>query len=215
MKTSRGGFVVLEGLDGSGTTTQAHLLDRHLRDRGIRTVLTREPTDHAIGRLIRAALSGQPVSEGGLGEIALSEEALCLLFAADRIEHTRDIETFRERGDYVVCDRYILSSIAYQSLDPLIAPERVVEVNRGIAVPDITFLLDVPVDECLKRLEKRNDSPTIYERKDKLVAIAANYEASLSLYQDHYGSLIRIDGTKPPDAVHAAILGHLGPQLEG
>jgi dTMP kinase len=146
LTTPRGGFYVLEGLDGAGTTTQSRLLEKHLRDRGLEVSLTREPTDHPIGRLIREALSGHLKSPGKMGEITLSEAALCLLFAADRIEHTREIETLRERGNHVVCDRYILSSIAYQSLDPLIAPERVVEVNRGIAVPDVTFMLDVPVD---------------------------------------------------------------------
>lgn len=210
-----GGFFVLEGLDGAGTTTQSKLLDKHLRDRGFASALTREPTDHPIGRLIREALSGGLQSQSDMGEIALSEAALCLLFAADRIEHTRDIEALRERGDHVVCDRYILSSIAYQSLDPLIAPERVVEVNRGIALPDITLLLDVPVDECLKRLQKRNDSPTVYEKKDTLEEIAKNYDSTLSLYEEHFGPVARIDGTAPPDAVHAAILRHLAPHLGG
>jgi dTMP kinase len=207
--TKRGGFFVLEGLDGSGTTTQGSRVVEHLRSRGVSCSLTREPTGHPIGRLIRDALSGTHATDEKLGQITLSEAALCLLFAADRIEHSVEIEALRAAGTHVISDRYVLSSIAYQSRDPGITPERVIEVNRGIALPDITFLLDVPVDECLRRLGRREDTPTIYERRDTLEDIAMRYEATLALYEQHYGQLVRIDGTRPIDAVTAEILDHL------
>jgi len=206
---NRGGFFVLEGLDGSGTTTQGSRLMERLRDRGVSCSLTREPTGHPVGRLIRDALSGALVAGEGLGKITLSEAALCLLFAADRIEHSEDIQTLRAAGTHVISDRYVLSSIAYQSRDPAISPERVIEVNRGIAIPDITFLLDVPVDECLKRLGQRDDARTVYERRDTLEDIAKGYEATLALYRQHYGRLERIDGTQPIDAVTNEIIDHL------
>jgi dTMP kinase len=78
---SHGLLVVLEGLDGAGTTTQAQLLDRHLSDRGLSTSLTREPTGEPVGRLISDALLGKLVSAESPGKVNLSEEALCLLFS--------------------------------------------------------------------------------------------------------------------------------------
>ena len=209
MGSDRGRFVVLEGLDGAGTTTQSRMLEAHLRDRRVSVVLTREPTDEPVGALIRKALSGGLAATATGGETALSEEVLCLLFAADRIAHSARIEKHRAENTHVVCDRYVLSSIVYQSTAPTISPERVIEVNHGCSVPDVTFLLEVPVDECLRRLEERNDSPTIYEKKHLLERIDRAYEATRSLYEKHFGPLVPIDGTQPADAVHAEITRHL------
>lgn len=206
MPTKRGLFIVLEGLDGAGTTTQSRLLVEALLSRGLGAVLTREPTDEPVGRLIRKALTGELESPASGGKVTLSEEALCLLFAADRIEHSRWIvEATRSSGRQVVSDRYVLSSIAYQSLDPRITPERVIEVNRGCAVPDVTFFLDVSVDECLRRLEGRPDSRTVYEKKPTLQRIAANYRATLPLYEKHFGRVVVIDGSRAVSEVHGAI----------
>ncbi|MDH3216576.1 MAG: dTMP kinase [Candidatus Krumholzibacteria bacterium] len=209
MPRDRGCFIVLEGIDGAGTTTQSQMIDRHLEDRGFASSLTREPTDHPVGMLIREALSGRVADGNSLGKIMLCEESLCLLFAADRIEHSRDIEALRDRNTHVVCDRYILSSIAYQSLDPRVVPERVIEVNRGIAVPDVTFFLEVPVDECLKRLQTRSDSPTVYEKREILHRIVHNYEATRQLYEKHFGPVVHIDGRPRAEVVHDEIIGHL------
>jgi dTMP kinase len=204
-----GGFFVLEGLDGAGTTTQARMLDELLRKRGLDSMLTWEPTAHPIGTMIRDALSGRLHPPGSREKVRLSEAALCLLFAADRVEHSTEILRARDRGARVICDRYVLSSIAYQSLDASISAERVIEVNRGIAVPDLTFFLDVSVGECLKRLAARKDSPSIYEKKETLERIAANYQAAMPLYEIRYGPVVRIDGSQSPEAVHAAIIGRL------
>ena len=213
MRSHRGGFFVLEGLDGSGTTTQTRLLDQHLGGQGVTTSSTREPTDHPIGKLIRDALSGKLVLPDRVEKIALSEGALCLLFAADRTEHSMEIEAIRERNTHVICDRYVLSSIAYQSIDPAITPDRVIDVNRGISIPDVTLLLDVPVDECLRRLEQRNDSPTVYERRETLERIAENYAATIPVYEKHFGLVVRINGAAPPRAVHAEILEAVTPYI--
>ncbi|MFQ5512453.1 MAG: dTMP kinase [Candidatus Krumholzibacteriia bacterium] len=206
-------FIVLEGIDGAGTTTQAAMLHQYMVDRGRPVSLTREPTDAPLGRFIRETLSGT-IGSGEGEPFVPSEGALCLLFAADRIEHSRVIDRARSQGSHVVCDRYILSSIAYQSRDPGISAERVVEVNRGCSVPDMTFFLDVSVDECLRRLETRNDSPTLYEKRDILEAIDRNYRAVRPFYERCFGRLISIDGTRSPSRVHEKITSHIEKQLK-
>ena len=213
MSQTRGYFIVIEGIDGAGTTTQSRRLYERLVGSGRSSHLTYEPTDGPVGKLIRDSLSGRIVAPDSEERIRFSEAALSLLFAADRVEHSREIERLRADAAIIVCDRYIHSSIAYQSTDPSISPERVIEVNAGVAVPDLTLFLDVPVDECLRRLGDRNDSPTIYEKKELLDKIDANYRATMKLYAQHFGMTASIDGTLSEDDVHAAIVRSIGATL--
>ncbi len=201
---AEGKFIVLEGIDGAGTTTQAQMLHDHLVGRSLSGWLTREPTDGPLGGFIRDALSGAVRTAEG-ERFAPSESAFCLLFAADRLEHSRVIEEMRAQGRHVVCDRYIMSSIAYQSRGPDISAERVIEINHGCARPDITFLLGVRVEECLRRLDGRGDSPTIYEKKDLLEAINRNYRTVRPVYEQYFGRLIEVDGMQTPEKVHEEI----------
>src|SRR5579864_7294663 len=111
-RAKRGLFIVLEGLDGAGTTTQLVRLAERLRRAGERVVATAEPTDGPIGALIRQALRRRLVHRDGR---ALTDESLALLFAADRVDHVAgEIEPALARGQHVLCDRYVLSSLAYQ-----------------------------------------------------------------------------------------------------
>jgi dTMP kinase len=215
MATKRGLFIVVEGLDGSGTTTQSKKLHNYISSKGLHAILTHEPTDEPVGKLIRDSLSGRISSPTTTERIRFSERALCLLFAADRIEHSRAIETARRRGVHVICDRYVHSSIAYQALDPAITPERVIEVNAGCSIPDITFFLRVPVSECLLRLKNRKDAPTIYENKNNLEKIDRNYSATARLYERVFGSIVTIDGSAPVDTVYSAMVAKLAPLLAG
>ena len=205
----RGLFIIMEGLDGAGTTTQAKKLHNYIQRKELSAWLTCEPTDEPVGKLIRDSISGRITSPRTGKRIGFSEGALCLLFAADRLEHSRLVEDARRKGTHVICDRYILSSIAYQSLDPYISPRRVVDVNEGCAIPDVTFLLRVPVAECLARLKRRNDTPTVYERKAKLERIDRNYRAARKIYEKRFGPLVLIDGTAPVEEVHAEIVEEL------
>jgi dTMP kinase len=126
---------------------------------------------------------------------------MALLFAADRLAHSIEIEETLRAGTHVICDRYIFSSMAYQSLDATIPGERVIELNRGCAIPDLTIFLHVPADVCLARVSARNESPTIYEKADLLGMIAANYERLRPLYEKNFGAFVSIDGTQSPDDV--------------
>ena len=206
MKRRKGSFIVLEGLDGSGTTTQAALLQDYFRGLERPCRLTCEPTDEPVGKLIRDALSGRLASPGTGETVFFSERARCLLFAADRLEHSREIEASRCAGDQVICDRYILSSIAYQTLDETISPDWVIEVNQGCSVPDLTVFLDVPVGLCLKRLHERKDRPTVYEKKSLLTAIERNYRRTISFYEKRFGLFRSVDGTLAPKRVRDAII---------
>jgi len=214
VQKNRGRFIVLEGLDGSGTTTQSRRLTKWLAEQKHSVEETFEPTDGPIGALIRSALSRTLVPANSNTPVSFSEDALCLLFAADRIEHSREIREWQDDGRHVVCDRYIHSSIAYQSLGTGISPEHVVEANHGVAIPDITIFLDVPVDACLDRLKDRDDSPSVYEKKDILDRIRANYISTAPLYTENFGPIHKLDGSRPVDEVTKAIINIVGKFLK-
>lgn len=200
-------FIVLEGLDGAGTTTQAAKLQEYFTKLKKDSFLTREPTDGPIGKLVRDVLAGRSM------RYRLAEREMALLFAADRLEHSRLIESKLLTGSHVVCDRYIFSSMAYQTLDPSISAEWVTQINLGFAKPHLTLFLSVPVDECLRRIAERNESPSVYEKKDFLETISRNYRRLREYYRDHVGPLVVVEGTLPPDDVHSEIMSALDTHL--
>ena len=133
-----GRLVVLEGLDGAGTTSQAKRLVDDLKARGIDAHLTREPSDGPIGKLIREMLVGKHVIEGQ----AISQSTFGLLFAADRLDHIqREVEPALARGAIVISDRWYHSSLAYQGT----GAERdwIVTLNERALKPDLTIFLKV------------------------------------------------------------------------
>jgi len=162
--------------------------------------LTREPTDGPIGKLLREVMSGR------LMRYKMAEREMALLFAADRLTHSRLIDHKLLTGSHVVCDRYLFSSLAYQTLDPSISAEWVNEINLDFSRPHMTVFLRVPVDECLRRISERNESPTVYEKKDFLETIDNNYEQLSPYYRKHVGPLEIIDGTLPLEDVHTAVI---------
>ena len=110
----RGKFIVLEGVDGAGTTTQANLVKATLSAKDVESVVTAQPSDGPIGRLIRSILRGQVTRENGE---RVGGQAIAALFAADRSEHIDSlIEPLLAKGVHVICDRYYHSSLAYQAL---------------------------------------------------------------------------------------------------
>src|SRR5215831_4068328 len=137
-----GRFIVFEGLDGAGTSTQADRLRRWLVDEGRAVETTREPTGGPIGAAIRQAIEGRTT---------LDPLTLALAFAADRCDHTYNhvdgIATTLAAGRWVVCDRYAVSSLAYQGGDR--APIAwLVELNRWCLTPDLTVFVDTDPDVC-------------------------------------------------------------------
>jgi dTMP kinase len=190
----KGKFVAIEGIDGSGTTTQTRLLSEALNARGIAVIPTAEPSDGVVGDLIRQILDG---------DAAVPPETLALLFAADRVEHYWNlIKPAIDKGVWVVSDRYLLSSIAYQSLH--CDPKWVRAINSRVAVPDITVLCDIEVEEALSRLESRGTGRQIFEKKKILEKVRRNY---LDAAKDpENGPVIVIDASAPVEKVHENIL---------
>ena len=171
--TSRSCFIALEGIDGSGTTTQLARLTAHLRGLGRRVHATREPSDGPVGRLIREILLGGHRGPDGAD---VDGRAMALLFAADRRDHLRrEIEPALAAGMDVVCDRYLLSSLAYQGEEA--ERDWVAQLAREVRPADLTLLLDLPVAvaaarrRAARRSEERYDADAVQER------VAAAYRA--------------------------------------
>ena len=197
--TPRGSFIVLEGIDGSGTTLQTRALADHLRQRGRDVLETREPTGGAIGTLIRERLSVRAA--------ALDPAALALLFAADRVDHiAREVAPAVAAGLDVISDRYLLSSLAYQSLECDVAWVR--EINARALRPDLTVVLEVPVEVAFARVQSRMaQGVAVEERFDALELQRRIAEHYRRLRDDPgLGPVRVIDGTLPPDQVTAAVL---------
>ncbi len=196
-----GHFFALEGLDGCGKSTQLALLVRSLADRGVDVVATREPSDGPHGRRIRAMLSRR-------SELSPQEELD--LFHADRREHAdRLIRPALAAGKVVITDRYFLSTAAYQGARGF-DPEEILCFNESFApVPDAVFLLELPVDEALRRItEGRGEGPNDFERRDGLLRVAR----VLAVIDRPY--LVRIAAGRPRDVVHRDLLARILARLE-
>lgn len=190
-------FIVIEGIDGSGTSTQLSLLTDRLRKKGYHVMETQEPTKGDIGILIRKALSGK---------LDISPSSLALLFAADRSNHVRNISTgisrFLQKGGYVVCDRYLFSSLAYQSLG--CSFEYVFSLNSEFPLPEYCIYLDVPPEISQQRIAGRTNKE-IFETNELQREIIENYERAFKKYEKSGIKMLRIDGTKNQEEIHTAI----------
>jgi dTMP kinase len=164
-------FIVLEGIDGSGTTTQLGLLERHLTARGRRVRATREPSQGPVGRLLREILLGGHRQPDGA---PVDGQAMALLFAADRRDHLRrEIEPALTAGFDVVSDRYLLSSLAYQAQEA--ERDWVAALARDVRRPDLTLLLDLPSETAAARRRAAGRIEERYDADAVQAAVAARY----------------------------------------
>jgi len=169
-------FIVLEGIDGSGTTTQLALLERHLAARGRRVHPTREPSQGPVGRLLREILLGGHPHPDGTPADGL---AMALLFAADRRDHLRrEIEPALAAGVDVVSDRYLLSSLAYQAQEA--ERDWVAGLARDLRVPDLTLLLEVPTETAAARRRDAGRPDERYDADEIQAGVAARYRELVS-----------------------------------
>jgi dTMP kinase len=194
----RGRFVVLEGLDGAGTTTQAGLLGERLRAAGRRVHVTAEPSGGPVGALLRQILTRRTVGRGGEG---VDAEAVALLFAADRLDHlAAEILPRLAEGVDVVSDRFTLSSLAYQAVTTG-DPGWVAALNRKAVAPDLTVFLRVRSSVALARRRAASLAPELYEADAFQARVALGYRRAIVRLRAAGQRVEVLDGERPPAEV--------------
>jgi len=195
-----GKLIAIEGLDGSGKTTQAKLLCSKLSEKGYTTYCTKEPTDEPTGKMIRQVLSG---------ELKMPPVALQYLFNADRAVHQELFTQHLQNGEYIITDRYFWSSVAYAIADMQGIEDYYLSVfsllsfyNRFF-VPDITFYLQVNPQTGTHRIDETGKKREIYDHKEKLVKIQKGYEFLLEKFPEEF---VIIDAEKSVEEVSNTIL---------
>ncbi len=205
-----GKFIVFEGLDGSGKSTQIRCLEQRLRDMGRRVDVTAEPTVSALGGLVRDALSGFTPRSGG--EIAA-------LFMADRVQHNVNpvwgIQKMLASGFDVICDRYYYSSMAYQGT--VTDPDWVERINLDcpeIRRPDLCVFLDVDYARCRRRMEEGRAFLEIYENEASMIATRRRYYAVFEELKER-DRIAVIDADRPVEEVSEDVFRAVLPLFSG
>jgi dTMP kinase len=169
--TNSAKFIAFEGIDGAGKSSLIKVLYKKLSELNIHTHITAEPTNHHIGKIIRQIFSR---------EIEGDERTIAALFLADRVEHLthskHGILQYLRDNIHVISDRYYLSSYAYHV--PHVSLDWVIEANSicaNLKRPDITFFIDISVEESLKRITSSRKDLEIYETKERITQVRNNY----------------------------------------
>lgn len=211
-RRERGCFIVIEGIDGSGSTTQGGELVSWFQQREKRAFLTNEPSNGPAGMLIRLALAKRlqgavydthdPDERPSAASTALDPHTLALLFAADRRDHLHtQITPNLDRGRHVVCDRYLLSTLAYQGQS--LGVEWLLTLNEGVLRPDLTFFLDLPADEALRRMRKARWARDIYEDETQQRSIRQTFLDLIGRRIPAVGPVVVVDAARPREEVTA------------
>ncbi|MFH1656551.1 MAG: dTMP kinase [Candidatus Nealsonbacteria bacterium] len=184
-----GKFIVIEGLDGSGQSTQVSLLRDFFIGENKQVILTKEPTlTSEAGKKIKQVLGK---------EIELDPKELQKLFAQDRKEHLDNlIIPALEEGKIIISDRYFFSSFAYGSSDE-ISLEWLIELNNDFLIPDLTIILKTSPEVCISRIEQRGTEKTLFEKTEKLTKVWEKY----SLFPERFENVKIIDGEKTIEQV--------------
>ena len=204
-------FVVLEGVDGAGTTTHTRHLIASLKERGLPVHGTREPSDGPIGVQIRQMLTGRLVVPGLHGPRPPSWTTMALLFAADRVDHIEaTITPNLMDGVTVISDRYYHSSVAYQSVTGGGEPDVVAwvkEINKHARKPDLTIVLDIPPEVSARRRVDRAGGHEIFDDFDLQKQISAFYK---EIDQHFPGeNIVHVDSARSVEDVRADVLMHV------
>lgn len=200
-------YIALEGIDGSGKTTQVEMLKKYFEEKGQEVITTHEPRrDGAMGDLVSGVLTKK---------ITLPIVAIQYLFAAQRATFLEEIiEPALKEGKVVITDRCFWSAIPYglldkyesqkeENADQLLAALSILSMYHEFVTPDITFVLDVSVDTAGVRLEHKGKAAELYEQRDKLEKLQKGYEFLLTKFPD---ALVKIDAEKNADEVEQEIL---------
>lgn len=187
-------FVVFEGLDGAGTTTQLNILSDWLKNINIPCETTKEPTNGPIGAIIRQVIDKRT---------EMDATALALAFASDRLDHLKNpangIEHSLDEGAWVLCDRYLFSSLAYQTAAG-IDTDWLIDINKHARTPDVTIFIDTDPGVCVDRINRRSTHDELYHDENHLRQTLRVYRRIVAS-QKLTGKLIAIDGNQKPDTV--------------
>ncbi len=196
-----GKFIVFEGIDGSGTSTQSELLKDLLLDNNISAVTTCEPSSGPIGNMIR---EGFKKRVSFVSDEKLFDEQMAYLFAADRHDHIYNeidgIYALNNRGITTISTRYFFSSLVYH----VSCNEEynfVKKLNEKFPLPDLTIYIDNPVDVSLQRISLRAHRDA-YENKEKLEKVKLNYK---KVFEEYNENLLIVDGSKSIIEIHEEI----------
>ena len=190
-------FIVFEGIDGAGTSTQIKKICEKNPQKFFQTA---EPTSLETGKFLRKMLGG---------EFSVDEKTNSFLFAADRAEHLYGKNGIIEQinnGKTVISDRYLFSSLAYQSIS--CGEELPKLLNSTFPLPEILFFFEIDPEISLKRVDSRNEKKEIYEKIETQKKIAMEYEKIISEYENNPSctmKIIRIDATKSIEEISETI----------
>jgi dTMP kinase len=185
----KGKFIVFEGLDGSGQDTQIALLEKHLKTHGKKAVVTSEPSHNLIGGLLRSLLRAH---------WKMNNTGMQLLYCADRAHHLEaEVMPELQKGNNVICGRYVFSTIAYGSLNN--DKKWLETLNEKFIMPDITIFFKVSPKECMRRINGSRSNTELFEKRKKLEKVFKTY---LKLAADKkYKNVYVVDGDKSIDEV--------------
>lgn len=193
-----GSFLVLEGIDGSGTTTQARLLVDWLKAEGRAAHLTREPSQGPVGLFLREALAHRLRDEQGQ-PTELDWQSLALLFTADRMDHLqREVLPALDRGEVVVSDRYDLSSLLYQSLTSDVGEAALPwlqALNERARRPDLTLVFDVEPEVAEARRAARGGREELFEKRELQSRLAKGYRRANELLPQDRIEVVQASGS--------------------
>lgn len=189
----KGKFIVFEGLDGSGQSTQARLLKEYFEKQGEKVLLTKEPTPWTkAGKKIKEVLDEK---------VQIDPLKLQKLFVKDRAEHLKEeIIPALKRGEVVISDRYFFSTLAFGGLD--VSMNKLIKLNNKFIYPDTIFFLKVGPKECLRRINARREGIKFFEKLDKLKKVLKNYQEAIKLFDN----VIIINGEESIEEIHQKII---------
>lgn len=202
----KGKLIAIEGIDGSGKTTQAQELKKILKKNGNGVYFTKNPTNGEIGQFIRQILAGKK---------HFSPVSFQYLFVADRAYQQNELAQRLKKGEMVITDRYFWSSVAYgaedrgidfdkkESADVLLSAFGILSTYYQFIVPDVTIYLDISPQTALKRIARHRDSKDIYDQKSKLRNIAAGYNWLIKKFAKEFTI---IDGERSVSEITEEIL---------
>jgi len=206
-QAAHGAFIVFEGIDGSGKSTQARLLAARLQDAGVPVHQTAEPTNGPVGTLIRNGFNRR---------VDLDDRVIASLFVADRLDHITNAHDgmlgIVERGTTVLCDRYHLSSQAYQASD--VGSEWIASSNSistDLMLPDLTIYLDVSPEVALERLASGRTTTDRFEVDERLRAARERYAEAIERADE---VVVTVDADRSTDELAEAVWHEVSTRLD-